>query len=109
VSLRLTFDAKGKVAKAEEASSTLGSPAVVKCITNGLVGIQLVPAQDGKAPIAKCGATLALAPVRASATPGWPSVMPTGLSPSQSSAAPPDAGAPDAGGPDAGKKKKPGH
>jgi hypothetical protein len=108
VSLRLTFDAKGKVAKAEEASSTLGSPQVVKCITSGLVGIQLVPAQDGKAPLVKCSATLALAPVRASATPGWPSVMPTGLSPSQSSASP-DAGAPDAGGPDAGKKKRPGH
>jgi hypothetical protein len=106
VAVRLSFDAKGKVSRAEESSSTIGSPAVVKCITAGLVGQQLIPA-DKSAP--HYTATLALSPVRGSPTPGWPTVMPTGLSPS---GAAPDTSAPDAGvAPDggAGKKKKGGH
>jgi hypothetical protein len=105
VSVRLSFDPKGKVTKAEEASSSLASPPVVKCITSGLVGAQLIP----PGPAAKYTATLALAPVRGAPTPGWPSLMPTGLSPSSSSPSdpgPPDAGAPAAGSPDAGVGKK---
>jgi hypothetical protein len=101
VSLRFTFDTKGKVAKAEEAASSLGSPAVVKCIATGLVGEQLAPA-DKSAP--KYTATLGFVPVRGAPTPGWPTAMPTGLSPTQSVSA--DGGAPDAGAPDAGKRRR---
>jgi hypothetical protein len=98
VTLRLTLDKSGKLTKAEETSSSLGSPQVVKCIASGLPGSLLIPAQPDKAPPVKCTATLSFVPVRGSPPPAWPSVMPTGLKPSDA----PDAGLP----PDAGKKKK---
>jgi hypothetical protein len=103
VGLRFILDGKGKVSKVEETSSSLGNAAAVKCITAGLVGTQLISSQE-KNVGTKYSATLVLAPVKGIAPPGWPSVMPTALSPSVGSAL--DAGAPDAGPPDAGKKKK---
>jgi hypothetical protein len=103
VGLRFALDGKGKVTKVEEASSSLGSAAVVKCITTGLVGTQLISPQEKNAGT-RYTATLALAPVKGVAPPGWPSVMPAAMSSSTGSVA--DAGVPDAGPPDAGRKKK---
>ena len=103
VSLRLTFDPKGKVAKGEETASSLGNPAIGKCIASGLAGELLIPEKAAGNGV-KYTVTLSLAPARGIKPPGWPSVMPPPLTTSQG--VPLDAGAPDAATPDAGRKKK---
>jgi len=98
VALRFTFDPNGKVTRAEESSSSLGSAAVVKCITSGLVGEVLAPAEKGGA---KYTAVLALTPYQGSRPAGWPTVMPR-----PAPAALPGTIVSDAGAPDSGRRKK---
>jgi hypothetical protein len=107
VSLHLTVDGKGKLAKVEDAASPLGNANVVRCMVNGLTGASVLLVTDNTQhamPSFKCTVNLALSPVKGLAPTGWPNFPPPQAVPEVNG---PDAGvAGDAGTVDAGKKKK---